>query len=230
MILRCVLFVTTVLGTLVMPKFIIDIFGKHVCWFCLYLLNIRPLCETADKIDNRARIIVFQHHTYIDNALIGYVFGMTGFVMKESLMRCILPWFYVMKYPCILVGRGGCTERLLQFMQRKTGKVAIPPEGGSWTPQTCTGILAQFRTGAFVQLMPVQPVTFRFSDQSIEWRTNESAVHWYIRQFKRNYTISVVIHVHSSVSPDLGSSPQQFADKTKMQMLRDHFESKQSVE
>jgi hypothetical protein len=138
------------------------------------------------------RIITFQHRTFADCYMLNYVFGPVSYVFRDRFKNNIFIKNYIKKYGGIavsVISNQGSTKQIVEYCNLYPNrKLAIAPEDIIDYKKRIisNNKLNVFRTGAFVSLLPIQPVVIKFYDKSVIWRNyqthSESIIFWTLRR------------------------------------------------
>jgi hypothetical protein len=172
---------------LLLPKYIIEKYFKQLNFlvllsFGLYPNNIIDKRTNNNNQDNknsqnRTKIITFQHRTFADIYIINYIFGPIAYVYRDIFKNNIIIKSYIEKFGGIAVSSGsktGKTKELLAYFENPNNirKLAIAPEDITDIKSRvlANNKLGNFRSGAFVPKVPIQPVCIKFYDVSVIWK------------------------------------------------------------
>jgi hypothetical protein len=184
--------------------------------------------------DKSAPIIVFQHTTFADGYILLYIFGLLRFVVNKKHVSNPIVKGFTDKYGCIPVdlhSRTGVTEKIQEYVQNNdyTQPLTISPEGGTPIVLNSNDILAPFSSGAFVPLVPVQPVLINFTcpDDSEftnpTWNTervqkDDNVIKWFFARFFAR-PCKVHITIMEKASAKEGMAPKEYANDVRNKMI-----------
>lgn len=238
-----------ILGCL-FPIRVITFFSIHLMSFCLPTINndtspfIHYLFSTMNllillsvglypnkiidqrKHDIQTKVITFQHRTFADAYIMNYLFGPIGYVFRARFKDNIFIKNFINKYGGVAVSaepKQGSSKEIIEYCQNSSNKLAIAPEDIIDYKKRIisNNKLNVFRTGAFVPLLPIQPVVFKFYDESPIWRnyplSAESTAHWFLRRFLSPITY-FDCYLLEECSPKNNTTPQEYRDCVRDQM------------
>jgi len=190
--IRFILYISVHILSLVLPKYIIERYFKEFNLLVLLSLGLYPNNiidkRTNKKLDNQnnhdnhikqntTRIIAFQHRTFADIYIINYIFGPIAYVYRDIFKNNFIIRSYIEKFGGIAVSSGtktGKTKELLAYFENPNNirKLAIAPEDITdiKTRELANNKLGNFRSGAFVPKVPIQPVCVKFFDTNVIWK------------------------------------------------------------
>jgi 1-acyl-sn-glycerol-3-phosphate acyltransferase len=129
------------------------------------------------NIQNHTKIITFQHRTFADIYIINYIFGSIAYVYRDIFKNNVIIKSYIEKFGGIAVSSGtktGKTKELLAYFENPNNirKLAIAPEDITdiKTRVLANNRLGNFRSGAFVPKVPIQPVCIKFYNTNVIWK------------------------------------------------------------
>ena len=146
-------------------------------------------------------ITVYQHSCFADHYILLSIFNIVRFVVLDKHRANPIVKRFTDIFGCIPVseeGKSGATRKIQEYIDTcdYSKKLVIAPEGGKRVDDDGNEVLASFSTGAFVPLVPVQPVTINFHYDSDEmnrlwnptWNSdhlenNNNVVKWYLQRF-----------------------------------------------
>lgn len=219
--IRLITYVSIHILSLVLPKYIIERYFKQLNFLVLLSLGLYPN-NIIDKrinnnshdnqnIQNHTKIITFQHRTFADNYIINYIFGPVAYVYRDIFKNNAIIKSYIEKFGGIAVSsssKTGKTKELLAYFENPNNirKLAIAPEDITdiKTRVLANNKLGNFRSGAFVPKVPIQPVCIKFYDTNVIWK---------------NYTTRTLVNIEGSVKMELNIN----AESIHMWILRRLF-------
>jgi 1-acyl-sn-glycerol-3-phosphate acyltransferase len=182
------------------PKYYINQNFKSLNFIVLFILGLYPnkiIDMRKNKIDTK--IVVFTHRSYADAYIINYICGPISYVFRERLLKNPVVKYFIEKYGGIAVGnesKSGRTKDIIDYLKKsKDYKLAIAPEDIIDIKKRVlkNNDLGTFRTGAFVPMLPIQPIAIYFHDSSAIWKNYEinnkaeveaeSNLSWLFRRF-----------------------------------------------
>ena len=133
--------------------------------------------QNNQNSQNSTKIITFQHRTFADIYIINYIFGPIAYVYRDIFKNNVIIKSYIEKFGGIAVSSGnntGKTKELLAYFENPNNKrkLAIAPEDITdiKTRVLANNKLGNFRSGAFVPKVPIQPVCIKFYDTNVIWK------------------------------------------------------------
>ena len=219
--IRLITYLSIHILSLVLPKYIIEKCFKQINFLVLLSLGLYPN-NIIDKrinnnshdnqnIQNHTKIITFQHRTFADIYIINYIFGPIAYVYRDIFKNNIIIKSYIEKFGGIAVSSGsktGKTKELLAYFENPNNirKLAIAPEDITdiKTRVLANNKLGNFRSGAFVPKVPIQPVCIKFYDTNVIWK---------------NYITRTLVNIEGSVKMELNIN----AESIHMWILRRLF-------
>jgi hypothetical protein len=186
--------------------------------------------KIIDKQKNNidTKIITFQHRTFVDAYIINYIFGPVGYVFRSRFKDNIFIKNYIDKYGGVDVStesNQGSSKRIVDYCRNSTNKLAIAPEDIIDYKKriVSNNKLNVFRTGAFVPLLPIQPVVIKFYDKNPIWRNYsngaESTPHWFLRRFLSPITY-FDFYLLEECYPKINTTPKEYSDYVRDKMLQ----------
>lgn len=134
--------------------------GKNICREVLSLMNSKIIVNGMNNIDpNSKKIFISNHTTYIDFAVIFYLFE-CGFLASSIIKNIWLGRQIMDIVPLLIVERGkdkNTVEKIKEYV-KKNNSICLFPEGMITHPDT----LIRFRTGAFYAGYPIYPIVIRY--------------------------------------------------------------------
>lgn len=134
--------------------------GHRACKDILCLMNSRMIVNGSKYMNNKKKIYIANHTSYLDFIVIFYLFK-TGFLSSAIIKKYWIGTQLLNIIPLLTVERGKDTntvEKIRDYV-KKNGSICLFPEGMISHPDT----LIKFRTGAFHAGHPVQPIVIRYS-------------------------------------------------------------------
>lgn len=139
------------------------------------------------------RIITFQHRTFADCYMLNYIYNRPiSYVFRDRFKNNIFVKNFIKKYGGIAVStlpNQGSSKQIVDYCNLYPNRyLAIAPEDIIDYKKRIisNNKLNVFRTGAFVPLLPIQPVVIKFYDKSVIWKNysthSESIIHWILRR------------------------------------------------
>lgn len=139
------------------------------------------------------RIITFQHRTFADCYMLNYIYDRPiSYVFRDRFKNNIFVKNFIKKYGGIAVStlsNQGSSKQIVNYCNLYPNRyLAIAPEDIIDYKKRIisNNKLNVFRTGAFVPLLPIQPVVIKFYDKSAIWRNysthSESIINWILRR------------------------------------------------
>jgi hypothetical protein len=188
-------FVLIALVSLCLPKFLYEYIFKNANLLLLLSVGIYPN-KIIDLRKNKVntKIIIFQHRCFVDCFIINYIFGPVGYVFRNIFKNNYIINSYIRKYGGVDVsseGNEGKTKLIIEYVKNNKRKLAIAPEDitNYKTRIVANNNLGEFKSGAFVPEVPIQPVVIKFYNKDVIWKNLdngfEEMVPWYIKQFMR---------------------------------------------
>ena len=227
---------------------IILLFSHKLCKeYGKYCLNIIlwSIGFTIPKIIDKRRheddknvppIIVFQHSTFADGYILLHVFGLCSlkFLVKTKHIPNPIVKKFTDKFGCIPVDdskKTGVTGKIQEYIKEGnyTQRLIISPEGGRPLDFDNNDGLSHFSSGAFVPLVPIQPVLIQFTcpDESEftnpTWNTervqnDDSIVKWYFSRFFVAPCEITITLMEEAVASE-GMTPKEYAKDVRNKML-----------
>jgi len=162
-------------------------------------------------------VIVFNHPTFYDPLVLYHTLKTPlRFVARDDNVK--LFGSLLDKYRLIEVTeRGGATQKILNAIPytKLFGSIAIAPAGGTGFEEDAS-YLPEFKSGAFVPMVPVLPVLIKYSSHEI-WKKGVplTTVFW-----KRLHApaINYAVHILPMITPEKSWTPHEFAKKTHQVM------------
>jgi len=167
-------------ASIFIPKSYLNNNFKSFNFIVLFILGLYPnkiIDMRKKKIDTK--IVVFTHRSFADAYIINYICGPVSYVFRERLLKNPVVKYFIGKYGGIAVGnesKSGRTKDIVDYLEKsKDYKLAIAPEDIIDIKKRVlkNNDLGTFRTGAFVPLLPIQPIAIYFHDSSAIWKNYE---------------------------------------------------------
>lgn len=191
--IRVFVFLSLSLLSIIIPQYLLEKMFKYGNLIILLSLGIYPkniIDMRTNKINTK--IIVFQHRTFADCFIINYVFGPIGYVFRNIFKNNLLINSYIHKYGGVDVssnGNEGKTKLIIEYINNNHTKLAIAPEDitNFKTRVVNNNELGVFKSGAFIPLVPIQPVVIKFYNKNVIWKNLdngfEDMIPWMLKQF-----------------------------------------------
>jgi len=173
------------------------------------------------------RIITFQHRTFADCYMLNYIYDRpVSYVFRDRFKNNIFVKNFIKKYGGIAVStlsNQGSSKQIVDYCNlHQNRKLAIAPEDIIDYKKRIisNNKLNVFRTGAFVPLLSIQPVVFKFYDKSVIWQNYpthpESINNWIFRRLMSPISY-FDIYLLSECEP-LNMTPIEYKDFVKNKM------------
>ena len=226
---RLTIFASIHLLSLCVPKWFIQQFSTEFNYVLLLMLGLK-LNQTLDyrKQLVNTPIIVFQHRSFADAYIINYINGPTSFVYRDILNSNIFVKYFIEKFGGVSVSSSikGQSSQILEYLQDTNKTLAIAPEDISDIPNRVltNNKLGIFRTGAFVPLLPVQPILINFHDDNAIWRNYkdnlvpETMLYWIFRRLF-SYVSYFDVYLLEECYPSIQHTPQMYREHVRNNML-----------
>lgn len=165
-------------------------------------------------------IILFNHPTFYDPFVLYNTLKMPlRFVAKDNHVKMF--GSFMDKYRLIQVtNTGGATKRILNAIPytRILGTIAIAPTGGTGFEEDST-YLPDFKTGAFVPMVPVLPVLIRYSSREV-WKKGVPLHSIFWKRLHGSH-IDYSVKILPLIKPDHNWSHQEYAQYTHRIMQKE---------
>jgi len=226
---RLTIFASIHLLSLCVPKWFIQQYSTEINCILLLMLGLK-LNQTLDyrKQLVNPQIIVFQHRSYADAYIINYINGPTSFVYREVLNSNIFVKYFIEKFGGVSVSSSmkGQSSQIFEFLRDTNKVLAIAPEDISDIPNRVltNNKLGIFKTGAFVSLLPVQPILINFHNDEPIWRNYqdnsvpETMSYWIFRRLF-SYVSYFDIYLLEECYPSIQHTPQMYREHVRNNML-----------
>jgi len=181
-------------------------------------------------------IIVYQHSCFADHYILLSIFNIVRFVVLDKHRENPIVKRFTDIFGCIPVseeGKSGATRKIQEYIDGGdySKKLVIAPEGGKRIADDENEVLALFSTGAFVPLVPVQPVTINFHYDSDEmnrlwnptWNSdhlenNNNVVKWYLQRFFAPACDITVTLMEEAFATE-GMTPKEYCEDVRNKMI-----------
>jgi 1-acyl-sn-glycerol-3-phosphate acyltransferase len=244
LIIRCILYpikfilFLTAHIILLFPRRIYIAYSKYCLQIILWSIGftLPTIIDKRTSIsdnNNDPPIIVFQHTTFADGYILLYVFGLVRFLINSKHIQNPIVKRFTDNFGCILVNekiKTGVSEKIQEYVNDGdySHRLVISPEGGRMLDFDKNEILCPFSSGAFVPLVPIQPVLMKFTcddddSNNPTWnmesiQNNDNIIQWYFsRLFVR--PCSVTITLMEKVSASEGMTPKEYANDVRNKMI-----------
>jgi len=226
---RLTIFASIHLLSLCVPKWFIQQYSTELNCILLLMLGLKlnQIFDYRKQLVN-PQIIVFQHRSYADAYIMNYINGPTSFVYREVLNSNIFVKYFINKFGGISVSnfKAGQAKEIFEFLQDPNKRLAIAPEDISDIPNRVltNNKLGIFRTGAFVPLLPVQPILINFHDNNAIWRNYqdnsvpETMLYWIFRRLF-SYVSYFDVYLLEECYPSIQHTPQMYREHVRNNML-----------
>lgn len=165
-------------------------------------------------------LVVFNHPTFYDPFVLYHTLKIPlRFVAKETHIKSF--GSFIDKYRLIHVSeKGGATKKILAAIPytKLFGSIAIAPAGGTGFEEDPT-YLPDFKTGAFVPMIPVLPVLVRYSSHEV-WKKGTSLPSIFWKRLHGSH-IDYSVKILPLITPKKAWSPQDFAKETHRIMQKE---------
>lgn len=226
---RLTIFASIHLLSLCVPKWFIQQYSTEFNYIILLMLGLK-LNQTLDyrKQLVSTQLIVFQHRSFADAYIINYINGPTSFVYRDILNSNIFVRYFINKFGGISVSSStkGQTSQIFEFLKDTNKTLAIAPEDISDIPNRVltNNQLGIFKTGAFVPLLPVQPILINFYEDTPIWRNYqdnsvpETMLYWIFRRLL-SYVSYFDVYLLEECYPSIQHTPQMYREHVRNNML-----------
>jgi hypothetical protein len=173
------------------------------------------------------RIITFQHRTFADCYMLNYIYDRPiSYVFRDRFQNNIFIKNFIKKYGGIAVStlsNQGSSKQIVDYCNLYPNRhLAIAPEDIIDYKKRIisNNKLNVFRTGAFVPLLPIQPVVIKFYDKSVIWQNYnthpESIIYWILRRLLSPISY-FDIYLLEECEP-FGMNPTEYKDSVRNKM------------
>jgi hypothetical protein len=181
-------------------------------------------------------VIVYQHSCFADHYILLSIFNIVRFVVLDKHRANPIVKRFTDIFGCIPVseeGKTGATRKIQEYIDAGdySKKLVIAPEGGKRLNNDGNEVLAPFSTGAFVPLVPVQPVTIKFHYDSDElnrqwnptWNSedlenNHNVVRWYLQRFFAP-ACDITVTLMEEAFTSEGMTPKDYREDVRKKMI-----------
>jgi 1-acyl-sn-glycerol-3-phosphate acyltransferase len=133
--------------------------GKEIAEDLLSILNTKLIVHGEENISKDRKIIIANHTSIIDSAVISYLFS-CGFLSSVTILQSTFGTTIINLIPLLLLNRSKkekTVDRINKYV-KDVESLCLFPEGVLTHPDT----IIQFRTGAFYAGHPIQPVVIKY--------------------------------------------------------------------
>ena len=160
-------------------------------------------------------ITIYNHTSFVDGFLLCTLYPYS-FVIKTCYAK-FMKGIVKASNGIIIEKNGNNTQKIIIFINEKRGNLLISPEG------TCTNgkYLIKFNLGAFIPLVPIQPILIRYHYKYFNPSFSEDNKFIVLYRLLTQFVNHVTLEVLPLQYPLTDETPKEFAERVRGIMAQD---------